>query len=171
MSTLQSNPDKYARSEYERRFLLERTPGDLDLASGFVRIIDHYLPDSRLRMRRMETPAGQVLVYKMTQKFSRPEQPPHLRTITNLYLNAAEYAQLRVLGGRRLVKRRYPYDFAGLRFSIDVFEERLAGLVLAEIEAPSEQALLAIDMPAIARKEVTADPSYEGGCLVLASAG
>ena len=60
---------KYARVEEERRFLLAKMPADLDLDDSFVRIIDHYIEGTRLRLRQMESPGGRAPVYKLGQKY------------------------------------------------------------------------------------------------------
>jgi CYTH domain-containing protein len=45
-----------------------------------------------------------------------------------------------------------------LTWEIDVFEGKLAGLIIAEIELPSED--FEIDIPSWVGEEVTSDPSY-----------
>lgn len=165
------HPDKYARVEAERRFLLKALPGDLAPGAAFLRIFDHYLPDTRLRLRRIETPQGEPLVYKFTQKFHSPGQPPQQTKITNLYLQADEYRLLSGLGGLPLVKRRYDYQHAGVNYSLDVFEAALSGLLLAELEAHGVEVgdFFRLPAPAFAVREVTADPAFYGGALAALS--
>lgn len=165
-----AHPDKYARLEEERRFLLQELPEDLAQAAGFVRIFDHYLPGTRLRLRRIETPQGKSLVYKFGQKYRAPGQQPHQAMMTNLYLQANEYRLLLQLGGLPLVKRRYDYHHGAVNYSLDVFEGVLSGLVLAEVEAHATEDLAGLPVPAFAVREVTADPMFEGGALAALTA-
>jgi hypothetical protein len=80
---------KYARPERERRFLAARIPdGPVVRVAD---IVDRYLPDTGLRLRRThETTAdGAVTVHKLTQKLPNERGGPGL--ITTLYLSPAEY--------------------------------------------------------------------------------
>ena len=56
------NPLKYAWIEEERRFLLGSNPLESTPAESFNRIIDRYITGTRLRLRRIESPSGEVLV-------------------------------------------------------------------------------------------------------------
>ena len=85
--------------------------------------------------------------------------------MTNIYLTSAEYDLLRTLGGRPIVKRRYAYPHAGLMFSVDVFEQQLAGLVLAEVELADERAAESVTLPDFAIADVTEEPFFTGGAL------
>lgn len=173
---------KYARIETERRFLLRTLPEGLDTAQATL-IRDTYWPGTRMRLRRMFNPAGEgshstessswldgsVLATKLTQKYVAPGQPPEETTITNIYLNEAEYELFARLPGSLLVKRRTPYLYQGSGYSIDVFEGALAGLVLAELEA-GQGSLPPGAVPAFAVAEVTAEPAFTGGELAHTSA-
>lgn len=158
---------KYARIETERRFLLRSLPEKLDMAAGTL-IRDTYWPETRMRLRRMFNPDGSALATKLTQKYVAPGQPPEETTITNTYLNEAEYELFSQLPGNLLVKRRFPYLHQGSGYSIDVFEGGLDGLILAELEA-GQGNLPPGAVPAFAVAEVTAEPAFTGGELVRTS--
>ena len=125
---------KYAQIEYERRFLLNQLLADVPL-DQFTVIHDIYIPDTRLRLRQMLSPIGELVDLKLTQKYSDPDLPPTQRIITNFYLNEAEFEKLSQLNGRSLTKHRYTYHHSGYRWSLDVFQGPVHGLILAEIEA------------------------------------
>lgn len=161
---------KYAHIERERRFLLLAPPEGLKLDGDYNRIVDLYLPNTRLRLRRVETAEGQVIAYKMTQKYASEEKPDHQRVITNIYLDANEYAKMSRLGGRQLVKRRYFYDYNDDHYAIDIFAGHLRGLVLAEIESIDDLALSQLVPPPFAIREVTQDPFFTGGHLAQLTA-
>lgn len=165
------NPFKYARVEAERRFLLDSAPYDLDAQAPFHRIFDRYISDTRLRLRRIERPDGEAIVYKFGQKYQAADQGAHQTVMTNFYLSEAEYAVLSALPGKTLVKRRYKYIHAGERYSLDIFEGHLSGLILLEIEAGEDRDIRRLPIPGIARRDVTADPSFTGGALVRISKG
>lgn len=166
ITTPDGRPDKYAQIERERRYLLRRLPLSLEGSTDYVRIIDRYLPDSALRLRRMETADGRVVSLKLARKWSSRELPPEEMVITNLYLMPAEYEMLARLPAAVLRKRRYPLTHDGIHFSIDQFEAPLDGLVLAEMHLfPETEAVPPCALPDCIR-EVTAEPAFTGGQLV-----
>jgi CYTH domain-containing protein len=162
---MQVNKMKYARIERERRFLLWELPDGLE-ERPYTHVTDHYLPDTRLRLRRMTDEMDNIVALKLTQKFGETAVPTQHTTITNIYLNEAEYQTLAQLGGDLLTKRRYRYSSGNQTFSVDVFEGQLSGLILAEIEAQTDEQLQTVSLPAWAVAEVTNDNFFTGGNLV-----
>ena len=160
---------KYARIERERRFLVNQLPKDLDEHGGFTRILDKYITDTRLRLRRIEAPDGEVMQYKLGQKYLVDDDDLASTIMTNIYLNEEEYALLAKLPGTRLVKRRHTYLYAGQRFSLDVFYGQLEGLTLCEIEIPETQTI-DIDLPPFVGRELTQDVRFTGRELVETTA-
>jgi CYTH domain-containing protein len=157
---------KYACLEIERRYLLKTFPEDLlEAANGWL-ITDRYLPDTRLRLRHMKSVSGNENIYKLTQKYRSAIQNPSETTITNLYLTEEEYRQLESLEGKIIRKKRYPCSLQNHNFSIDVFEGRHQGLILAELEFERQSELGEIALPVFAIKDVTDDPFFTGGNLV-----
>lgn len=156
---------KYACLETERRYLLNRIPDDLLQNNGW-RITDHYFPTTRLRLRRMKSIAGDETIYKLTQKYRSETQDAYETTITNLYLTEAEYNFLQPLEAKLIAKRRYPYTVQDFQFSIDVFEGRHQGLILAEMEFEKKAESDQLAVPVFALEDVTDDPFFTGGNLV-----
>jgi hypothetical protein len=111
---------KYARPEWERRFLLAGIPPGEVVQTADV--TDHYLLGTRLRLRRtIEVgPHGTRTVYKFTQKVPALDGGPGL--ITTVYLNAAEYDRLAALSATVLRKTRLSIPPLG----VDVFAARPA---------------------------------------------
>lgn len=157
---------KYACLETERRYLLDKIPDDLFQNNGWL-ITDHYFPTTRLRLRRMKSISGDETIYKLTQKYRSEVQNTHETTITNLYLTEAEYSFLQPLEAMMIEKRRYPYRVQHQHFSIDVFEGRHQGLILAEMEFEKKAELDEFAVPAFALEDVTDDPFFTGGNLVV----
>lgn len=156
---------KYARIERERRFLMRQLPEDIDSAD-YQRVLDRYIPGTRLRLRRIESPTGETVALKLTQKYLPDTGNGTDTIITNLYLSEEEFALFAALEGLPLQKRRYSYRHDGHRYSIDVFEGALTGLILCEVESESAESLATIPLPPFALREVTDDPFYTGGHLI-----
>jgi CYTH domain-containing protein len=63
------------------------------------------------------------------------------------------------------VKIAWPYPHDGRRYGIDAFEGALSGLILAEIEFQTEQAMRDAPPPPFACIEVTNRLEFTGGYL------
>lgn len=157
---------KYARVERERRFLLRELPEPLTRASEHVQIWDNYITGTRLRLRKIRTPQTRKWTMKLTQK-QAPAPPDFSRTIiTNIYLSAYEYQVLSVFEGNEIRKNRYPFEYEGRKYSIDVFLGALWGLILAETDFDSDEELDSFTMPPFAVMDVTNEEMFTGGRLV-----
>ena len=156
---------KYARIERERRYLLQDLPEGLTRADPHVQITDNYIIGTRLRLRKVRDPRTNKWTVKFTQKFA-PNPADFSRTvITNTYLNAAEYQALSVFEANEIRKNRYPFEWEGLKFTIDMFLGNLFGLVLAEVSFESEAELARFPQPPFAIAEVTNNEIFTGGEL------
>ena len=157
---------KYACLEVECRYLLNKIPDDLlDSPKGWL-IIDRYFPDTRLRLRHMQSVSGNENIYKLTQKYRSETQNAYETTITNIYLSEAEYSHFESLKAKILKKTRYPYTAQSYSFSIDVFEGRHQGLILAEMEFEKKAEVVEFVLPSVIFKDVTDDQFFADGNLV-----
>jgi CYTH domain-containing protein len=157
---------KYARRELERRFLLRELPEPLTRASEHVQIWDNYITGTRLRLRKIRTPKTRKWTMKLTQKFA-PAPPDFSRTIiTNTYLSAYEYQVLSIFEGNEIRKNRYPFEYQGRKYSIDVFLGALHGLILAETDFETDEELDSFTIPPFASIDVTNEEMFTGGRLV-----
>jgi hypothetical protein len=129
-------------------------------------IEDRYLTGTRLRLRRVSPLDGGPIEHKLGQKVRPDPGQPGLVLHTTMYLDPGEHARLGALPGADLRKVRHAVEFAGRRFSMDVFQGRHAGLVLLEIEVPHGEEVVP---PPFAGPEVTGDERYAGGWLAAAS--
>ena len=157
---------KYARTEWERRWLVNpsRRPS---LEGEWMTIIeDRYIDGTRMRLRRMSRPDVGETKWKLTKKYECAD--PSARPIVTSYLSAAEYELLRALPARALTKRRYHLPFEGRYWSVDLFEGQLAGLETIECEAENAAALAALVPPDWALREVTHLPQWQCGSLAAA---
>ena len=161
------SPSKYARMEYERRFLVDPDSGWQAPIKPYSKLFqDRYLACGRLRVRRMEDSDTGSVTFKLTKKFESQSSFSH--PIVSIQLSDAEYETLAGLPGYDLSKTRHYGEHDGRIFSIDVFHRDLTGLIICETEAETLDALEAARFPPYARWEITQEPLFTGGSLCRA---
>src|SRR5260221_6354712 len=154
---------KYARVERERRYLLRDLPEGLTRADHHLQITDNYITGSRMRIRKVRDLRTNKWVVKFTQKFAtNPEDLSHT-IITNTYLNAIEAETLAIFEANEIRKNRYPFEFGGRKFSVDMFLGDLFGLVLAEVSFETDEELDGFPKPPFALADVTNNEIFSGG--------
>lgn len=168
-NTLVPAESKYARVERERRYLLEDLPEGLTRASPHVQITDNYITGTRLRLRKVREPQTNKWTIKFTQKFAPDSEDLSRTVITNIYLNALETEALGISDANEIRKNRYPFEFEGRRFSVDMFLGDLFGLVLAEVSFATDEELDNYPQPPFAIAEVTNNELFTGGKLCQVS--
>jgi len=159
---------KYARIEFERRWLVDKAARPSLDGEWTTLIEDRYIDGTRLRLRRMSRPDLGEVKWKLTKKYECEDASA--RPIVTSYLTEAEYAVLCGLPARELVKRRFHVPLDGRYWSVDLFAGALEGLELIECEADDAAALAALAPPSWAGREVTHDPRYQGGSLAAVRA-
>ncbi len=153
---------RYARVERERRWLLATLP---ELSGAPMAITDQYLVGTRLRLR--EVVEAETVVRKLGHKV-RLDADAEEVACTNFYLDDAEWAFLSGLPAQVLHKQRWRVVRDGRRVAVDVFDGRLAGLFLAEIDRGSGPDLgLPAGFDAVA--EVTFEEAFTGAALAATS--
>src|SRR5688500_12932391 len=156
---------KYAQHEYERRWLLPALPSGVDPAQPWARITDHYLEGTRFRVReRVALQSGDV-VWKLTHKFPERDGANDRVVITNNYLTREEYDRFCRLPGQSLVKHRWLLERDGARYGVDAFLGSLTGLIIAEREYETHEALVGSAGPPFEGVEVTERADFIGGAL------
>jgi CYTH domain-containing protein len=155
--------EKYAKIEWERRFLLARFPVPENV-TRVRKIIDRYIIGTTLRLRE-EIERGGETRFKLTQKLPRAASGGQQGFISTMYLSEAEFEVFATLPSRLLTKARHSIH----PFGVDVFEGELQGLVLAEAESDSAKEAAALILPTFLQHEVTDDTRFTGGRLVNAS--
>ena len=160
-----THAEKYARHEFERRFLLSALPEGLSKADPHTQITDNYITGTRLRLRKVREPRTNEWTLKLTQKFAPDPSDPSRTLITNIYLTEYEYEVLSVFEANELRKNRYPFEHGGRKYSIDVFLGSLRGLVLAETDFDADDELDAFPAPPFAHRDITRDELFTGARL------
>src|ERR1051325_11173913 len=156
---------KYARIERERRYLLRDLPDGMTRADPHLQITDNYITGSRLRLRKVRDPRTNKWTVKFTQKYAPDPNDLSRTIITNIYLNALEAEILSVFDTNEIRKNRYPFEFDGRKFAIDMFLGDLLGLVLAEVSFETDEELDNFPKPPFALVDVTNEPLFSGGRL------
>jgi CYTH domain-containing protein len=142
--------------EIERKFLISKLPAELAGASS-TRIEQGYLvvgaDGSEARLRRRDGTC--TLTVKSGRGLSRGE--------AEIELSGEQFEALwPATERRRIVKTRYTLDAGGgLTIELDVYAGALEGLVVAEVEFPTEEAAAAYSPPAWFDTDVTDDDAYK----------
>ncbi|GHG58985.1 hypothetical protein GCM10012320_32820 [Sinomonas cellulolyticus] len=149
--------------ELEYTFLAARIPEEARAAPP-VRIVDVYIPEKgpahpRLRARQ----AGQR--FELTKKTRLAQDDASALREETIELDEGEFAALTASNARRVVKDRHTVTLEGFPAEVDVFAERLAGLVLIDFEFPHEAARASFRPPAVCLADVTQEDFLAGGVL------
>lgn len=153
---------KYAWVERERRWLCREVP--MARVAQIDAITDLYITGTRLRLREAMPLGGGPPMRRLTRK---ADVDAATRLLTSIYLSPQEFTLLADLPGQRIRKiRNRLAEEGGVMVSVDRFEGPLAGLILAEAEFETAEALAAFPHPDFALREVTSDLRYAGGALV-----
>jgi CYTH domain-containing protein len=138
--------------EIERKFLVD-TNAWVPAGPG-VRLTQGYLSSNKDRVVRVriEGDAATLTIKGATRGISRAEfeYPIPIGDANEILASLCEKPLID--------KHRHAEMHGARRWEIDVFHGANEGLVLAEVELPSEDARL--DLPAWARAEVSSDPRY-----------
>ncbi|MCB1649560.1 MAG: CYTH domain-containing protein [Pseudomonadales bacterium] len=146
--------------EIERKYLViaDRLP---PLHNG-ERIVQAYIPTanrSTVRVRLCDARAYLTLKGP-SQGISRAEFEYHIP------LADAQDILAGLCGPERIEKTRYDLMYQGMHWEVDVFEGANAGLILAEIELPSETT--PYELPGWVGADVSADLRYSNQALMSA---
>lgn len=148
--------------EIERTFLVKTLPLGL-FASPYVELLDVYLPSTsrhpNLRLRKKGD------MYEMTKKFWIDEHDRSEQKEMTIPLTSEEFDELATLQGKRVRKLRYFYPYGEITAEVDVFQDALAGLVVADFEFKSSQEKNEFTMPEWCLVDVTQEEFIAGGML------
>lgn len=147
-------------TEIERKFTIKNLPRDL-AAYPHKEFTQGYLNTSPVvRIRREQD--QYFLTYKGSGLMSRTEY--------NLPLDEESFAHLLPkCDGNIISKTRYFIPLDPYTIELDVFHAPFEGLMIAEVEFPSEEEALAFNPPEWFFEDVTEDPRYHNSNLSKAS--
>ena len=154
---------KYAWVERERRWLCKSLPADRVVSAEIYN--DLYVEGTQLRLREAIPIGGGPPMLRLGRK---ADVSAAVRLLTSIYLSREEFRLLSSLPGRNLQKTRHALgEVGGAAVFVDVFEGPLSGLIMAEAEFETMEAMERYPMPDFAFREVTDDVRYTGGRLVV----
>ncbi|NIQ08740.1 CYTH domain-containing protein, partial [candidate division KSB1 bacterium] len=147
--------------EIERKFLVKKTPEDLhdyphqEISQGYIAITDEGV-EVRLRNK--------------TGKFTQAVKSGGglKRLEVEIELSRTQFERLWPLTeGKRVQKVRYEIDYKGWTIELDVYEGRLNGLTVAEVEFDNDEQSRAFEPPDWLGKEITNDERYKNRNLAV----
>ena len=154
---------KYAWVEHERRWLCRAVPFDRVISAETYN--DLYVTGTQLRLREAIPLDGGPAMLRLGRK---ADVSASVRLLTSIYLSPEEFRLLSDLPGHRLRKTRHALGkVGGADVFVDVFEGPLSGLIMAEAEFETVEAMEAWPTPDFVYREVTDDIRYTGGRLVI----
>lgn len=148
--------------EFERRFLVKDALGAIK-ALPPVTVADCYWPlegkHCQLRLRRVGSK------FEITKKVPVNESDLSVMEEHTIPLTEAEYDALKTAPGKWLVKHRYFLQTDDCRIELGVFQERLQGLNIADVEFETEVQMRRFVPPDWFHSEVTHEKRFAGGEL------
>jgi len=154
--------------EREFTFLINELPADLDKFPSKI-IEDNYIPASAehpvIRIRRsgdklMITKKYPVDSIDDGQSGDSSHQVEH-----TIDLARAEYDFLNQLDGKKFKKRRFFYEIDNCLAELDIYLDKLAGLVVIDFEFNSEEEMQKFKKPNFVGADVTQEILTAGGVL------
>ena len=103
--------------------------------------------------------------YEFTKKTQLDPHDASTQTEENVSLTKLEYEALAQGAGKEVAKTRYFYPYQDVTLEIDVFKGALKGLVLVDVEFPSQAARDAFVPPDFCATDVTQEAFIAGGML------
>jgi len=153
--------------ERELSFLVNKLPADLGKFPSKI-IEDNYIPRSSehpvIRIRR----DGEKL--EITKKYPANskdgESGDSSRQVEHtIPLSREEYDALNSIDGKKFKKRRFAYEINGVKADLDVYLDKLSGLVVADFEFDSESAMENFVIPDFVGADVSQEKLIAGGML------
>jgi|SRR5437588_3487996 len=147
-------PTPVSTREIERKFLIKHLPVEI-LHSRHFRLQQGYLANEpRGRHVRLRKKGKTIsLTFKVGRGSSREER--------EIRLSPKQFAMLwPATRGRRLQKTRYEIPWKNLKIEIDIYRGRNKGLVVAEVEFPSQASCRRFKPPRWFGREITGEKRY-----------
>src|SRR5512133_1343241 len=142
--------------EIERKFLVDDLPEEVR-ASTATHIRQGYLTVEPAEVRIRSSDTSHELTVKSLGGLTRAE--------VTLPLTPEQFEELWPLVQGSIEKERARYEVDGGTAEVDVYRGPLAGLVVAELEFPSEAEAAGFVPPPWFGTEVTTDPRYRNAAL------
>lgn len=148
--------------ELEKTYLTDSLPEGVD-EDSFMIIRDIYIPNTanhpilRLRQRGEK--------YEITKKSPDIEGDSSKQSEHTITLTKEEFDAMTNCSSKEVIKRRYTATLDGKEAEIDVFLEKLSGLILVDFEFKTEVEKDSFVAPKFCYAEVTQEEVIAGGYL------
>lgn len=150
--------------EIERKYLIEKNQIPFDHTQYPCHKIEQAYLNTAPVVRVRRDNEDYILTYKSSGLMAREEY--------NLPLTKESYNHLKAKAdGRIISKKRYviplkdEINISGLNIELDIFENDLAPLILAEVEFPDEAAANSFTPPGWFGEDVTFSPEYHNSVM------
>ena len=157
--------DKTAQTELHRLYVIDHLPEPLTAASSHLQIFDNYLPDTRLRLRKIRNPQTNEWTRILQQRFSPSDTKHGIGKLAEIYLNESEYVLFERFEGREVRKNRYFHEYDNVMVAFDVYLGSLVGLNTARIDFEDLAKMKEFLPPPFAVIEITDHPFFEDNTL------
>lgn len=149
--------------ELEYTFLASKLPDEIEGVQP-KRLVDIYIPDfgdnhAHLRLRQK----GENL--EITKKVLVNANDTSTQIEATIQLDSDEFEALSIVSQKRVVKDRYFVTIGGFPAEVDVFREKLEGLVLIDFEFSSEDERAEFVKPDVCLADVTQEEFLAGGLI------
>lgn len=148
--------------EYEKTYLAKQLPEEVAGSEG-VLLYDIMVPDTvrhpHLRLRQRGDS------YTITKKVPLHDNDSTEMLEETIALEQAEFEAIKICSTKDIVKRRYNVTIGGYPAEVDVFEEKLQGLVLIDFEFASSAEKDAFIAPDVCLVDVSQEEMIAGGIL------
>lgn len=148
--------------ERERTYLASSLPPELLRCRSEI-ISDVYVPDTAAHATLRLRHRGDS--YVITKKRPLQDTDSSRMSEDTITLDKEEYEALASCSTKTFVKRRFYCEIDEHKAEIDVYLEKLAGLVVIDFEFESNEELEAFKKPAFCLADVTQDEVTAGGKL------
>jgi CYTH domain-containing protein len=148
--------------ELEKTYLVKKLPDGIDGCTK-KEILDIYVPEI------IDHPV--LRIRKKGEKFEITKKQPICGSDSSeqeehtIRLSSDEFDAFAKTNGKRVRKIRYDYKYNGIKAEIDVFQDDLAGLVLADFEFNDINKKDSFKVPDFCLVDVTQDKTFAGGML------
>jgi adenylate cyclase len=148
--------------ELERTYLLKAIPEWLS-AYPHKDLLDIYIPlESDHALIRIRKHGDSMVIMK--KELTHPWDLSSMEESV-IHLTMEEFDALQQVPGKRIHKHRYYVPYQGLTIEIDVFQENLQWLIMADVEFSDEATKENFQMPDFCLTEITQDVTFAGGLL------
>ena len=154
--------NKISEPEPFRSFLIDKLPEPLTPASSHLQIIDRYIADTEVRLRRVRDPNSSALNFLLQKRLAIRSGNATLCRREDIHLSDVEYSIFDRFVGDEVRKNRYFHEFDRRMMVFDIYLGELSGLATTRVNFVNAKELEDYVPPPFAVFEITNDPFFDG---------